>query len=396
VRELRVGADGYLRKESDREAVLSRVREALRTRSRIEERLHGDDEVRGRLDGITVRSLLEFACRARKDARLAVRDATFLYEVEIRNGVPVRATRSSAQGGFARGAQVIAQLLGVGAGRFVLTNTTTAIESDLVGDLDEQLARPVALSRACASLLEGKNVRAVTKVVFDKEALDDYLQATPERAKALLNALHFGTSPEELVRAGECDLSLLEDLLHDVGARGVITRIDGTDGEDRLAPLVKDQLAMLDARSRGRIGGTPSPIAVSVKARSPKPPTTLGEVVLREGSDQSPVLPRVTSAEVDEVPDAEAHPQATLADDAATDTSDDAVTDVDDVVTATREPSTEVARWTPPKQLSSTWFSAGALIVLGVLAAMYASYTISKSRAEQTVDSVHESTSPRP
>lgn len=388
VRELRVGADGYMRKESDRDAILSRVREALRTRSRIEERLHGDDEVRGRLDGITVRSLLDFACRVRKNARLAVRDATFLYEVEIREGAPVRATRSSAHGNFARGSQVISQLLGVGAGRFVLSNTTSNVEADLVGDLDEQLARPVAMSRACAALLDGKNILTARKIVFEKEALDDYLQATPERAKTLLNALHFGTSPEELVRSGECDISLLEDLLHDVSARGVIIRVDGPDDQDRLAPAIAGQLTALDSRARGRIGGTPSPGPTVAKSRISYGSPTLGEIVAREGADASPThdaLLRTSGAEQRFFED-ERHE----------------ITDVDDVKTAMKGEATtppfksipaaeasnslpaDSAAWAVYGSRTSTWVSGFVLVLLGIAAAMYASYTISKSGTEHS------------
>ncbi len=391
VRELRVGADGYLRKESDRDAILSRVREALRTRSRIEERLHGDEEVRGRLDGITVRSLLEFACTMRKNARLAVRDASFLYEVEIRDSAPVRATRSSAQGGFARGAQVIAQLLGVGAGRFVLSNTEAAVEADLVGDLDEQLTRPVALSRACASVLAGKTILSAKKITFDDAALEDYLQATPERAKVLLASLQSGTSPEELVRNGECDLSLLEDLLNDVGARGVITRVEDEHGEDRLGAAVREQLAIIDSRARGRIGATPAPKSVAVKARVSSAPTTLGETVAREGSDASPDVPVVTL---------EPSPIAQIAAAAV-----DETTDVDEVRTAERSaaqssaaPATkratleksepiDAAAWSTPKRRSSAWASVVLLVLLGLAAAVYASFTMSKSSAVRTLDS---------
>ena len=42
---------GYLRKEASAAAILQRVYEVLRTRTRIEARLSGDGEVRGRRDG---------------------------------------------------------------------------------------------------------------------------------------------------------------------------------------------------------------------------------------------------------------------------------------------------------------------------------------------------------
>jgi len=74
VRELGASAAAYMRKESDSRAVLARVREVLRPRARIEGRLRADGEVRGRLDGLSPRLLLDLVCTIRKDARVAVRD----------------------------------------------------------------------------------------------------------------------------------------------------------------------------------------------------------------------------------------------------------------------------------------------------------------------------------
>ena len=81
VRELGAGAAGYVRKESDTRAIVARVREALRPRARIEMRLRDDGEVRGRIDGVSVRTLLEIVCATRPEARVSVRDASFNYEV---------------------------------------------------------------------------------------------------------------------------------------------------------------------------------------------------------------------------------------------------------------------------------------------------------------------------
>src|SRR5262249_34131201 len=72
VRELGASAAAYLRKEADSRAILARFREVLRPRARIEQRLRGHDEVRGRLDGLTVRLLLELTCAMRPDSRVSV------------------------------------------------------------------------------------------------------------------------------------------------------------------------------------------------------------------------------------------------------------------------------------------------------------------------------------
>ena len=115
LRDLGADADGYLRKEASAAAILQRVYEVLRTRTRIEARLSGDGEVRGRLDGVTPRTLLE-SPRGRARCSHLVRDASFLYEVELRDGAPKSATRTTSDGSFQRGKEVFGALLGVRAG----------------------------------------------------------------------------------------------------------------------------------------------------------------------------------------------------------------------------------------------------------------------------------------
>jgi DNA-binding response OmpR family regulator len=261
VRELGAGAAGYVRKETDTRAILARVREALRARGRIEQRLREDGEVRGRLDGISIRSLLEIVCATRPEARVSVRDASFLYEVEIRFGAPQRATRTDGDGSFLKGSKVLAQMLGVSAGRFTVVTSTAPIEPELDGNLPAQLAKPTARARAAVSLLTGAEINSVSRVRFDDAALDDYLKATPERAQLAARRLMNGAAPRELVMCGGCEPALLDDLLCDLSARGFVVAVEGIDGEDMLAPAVKALLEHIDSRaSFAPRAGTPSPL----------------------------------------------------------------------------------------------------------------------------------------
>src|SRR3984957_6328944 len=136
-----------MRKESDSRAILARVREVLRPRARIEMRLRGDGEVRGRLDGLTARLLLELVGTIRKDARVAVRDASFLYEIEIRDRAPRKATRTASDGGYLRGGRARGSLLGGGSGRFIVSPSHEPVRGELAGTLAEQLAKPLAAAR---------------------------------------------------------------------------------------------------------------------------------------------------------------------------------------------------------------------------------------------------------
>ncbi len=103
-------------------SILARVREVLRPRARVEARLGGEGEVRGRLDGLTTRLLLELACGLRGNARVSVRDASDLYEVEIRDAAPRKVTRTASDGSFVRGQKALVALLGISAGRFSLVS----------------------------------------------------------------------------------------------------------------------------------------------------------------------------------------------------------------------------------------------------------------------------------
>ncbi|MCL2777169.1 MAG: response regulator [Polyangiaceae bacterium] len=256
VRELGAGAAGYVRKESDTRAIVARVREALRPRTRIEARLREQGEARGRLDGVSVRTLLEIACESRPNARVSVRDASFLYEVEIRSGVPVRATRTNGEGDVRKGSRVLSALLGVSAGRFTVLTATSDIEGDLEGNLTSQLAMPIARARAATALLTssglrvvvasgldslaGLESRSVRRIRLDRDPLADYLQATPFGLRDLVLRMAEGTSPSELATLGACDAALAEDLAFDLASRGLVIGVESGSGSDLLSPAIAE------------------------------------------------------------------------------------------------------------------------------------------------------------
>lgn len=233
VRELGAEADGYLRKQASAGAIVQRVREVMAPRRRVAERLATRGEVRGRLDGLTTRTLLSMVCTGRPSSTLAVRDASYLYEVEVRDGRPVRATRTAPDGTFQRGPAVLAALLGVGAGRFAVSpapeplpgRRAHSFRADLTGSLSEQLLPPIASARAAQRLLSGEALMLAERVVIDEERLLACAGVTPEPARVLLQRLARGMSPRALVLSGRASPRFLEDVLCDAAARGAIAAI---------------------------------------------------------------------------------------------------------------------------------------------------------------------------
>jgi CheY-like chemotaxis protein len=305
VRELGASAAAYMKKESDSRSILARVREVLRPRARIELRLRGDGEVRGRLDGLTPRLLLELVGAVRKDARVAVRDATYLYEIEIRGGTPRKATRTASDGGYLSGERALASLLGVGAGRFVVSPSSEPIRGELTGTLFEQLARPLAAARGAVMASTGTRTMSVERIRLDEASLEEYLRATPDPARTIIRRLSQGAAPRQMLLGGEVEPALLEDVLVNLAARGAIRGVEGADGTDLLSPAVEAALSVLQ-------GAPKPPRSLPPNARPsalPSPPVLRSRVEPRklvavEPSPEPPPAPAYESIAVSEPPPA--------------------------------------------------------------------------------------------
>jgi len=330
VRELGASAAAYMRKESGSRTILARVREVLRPRARLEMRLRAEGEVRGRLDGVTPRVLLELACLIRPDARVSVRDATYLYEIELRGGAPRRATRTASDGSHRSGERALASLLGVGAGRFAVTPSNEPLRGELTGKLVEQLVRPIAAARAALAATTGARTMSVERISFDEEAIEDYLLATPEPTRSLIRRLSQGAAPRELLLGGEVSPSLVEDVLADLAARGAVLGVQGARGVDLLQPALEAALAALEAAPRPRTppppSAWPSASARPAAASSPSPSSWLPSPLpspssARPSASASEAPARYEALVVSEPPP----PPAAVDDDAAPSSLEDAV-----------------------------------------------------------------------
>lgn len=265
VRELGAGAAGYLRKESDARAIVGRVREVLRPRARVEARLKVDGEVRGRLDDLSVRSLLDIVCATRPAARVSVRDASFLHEIEIRDGAPVSAIRTDANGNVLRGAPVLESVLGVGVGRFVVQDSSGEIETELTGSLHAQLALPVARARAALYLTTGARAMGVEHLELREDVLADAMRVVTPETRRIVDRLVRGATPKDLVLGGIVDAAWLDDVMSDLAARGAFSAIRGPSGRDLFAERISIALGEKKAPATLR-EKTPAPYEASLAA----------------------------------------------------------------------------------------------------------------------------------
>ena len=179
-----------MRKESDSRSILARVREVLRPRARIEMRLRGDGEVRGRLDGLTPRLLLELVGAARNDARVAVRDAS----LPLRDRDPRRAPRARRRAPPATAATRAASApwpasSASAPGASWCLPRREPIRGELTGTLFDQLARPLAAARGAVAASTGARTMHVERIALDEASLEDYLRATPDPARAIIRRL---------------------------------------------------------------------------------------------------------------------------------------------------------------------------------------------------------------
>lgn len=249
--ELGAGADGYLCKEATGHTISQRVLEVLRPRRTVAARIERGGLVRGRLDSLTPYTLLHMVSGLRPNARVTVRDALHVYEIDMRAGAPVWVSRSDNHGAVQSGIEVLEALLGVGAGRFAV-NDAAELPADrelLEGSLDELLRPRVALARASQGLVAGPRLVRIERVVFDEPRMRKQIGATPEPSRGLLRALTAGASPRELVTGGRVSPALLEAVLCDASRHGAIAAVIGRSGDDELPEAIEREIAMLEGRA---------------------------------------------------------------------------------------------------------------------------------------------------
>ena len=201
VRELGASAAAYLRKESDARAILARVREVLvAARARRSAPRRARAKCAGASTGSPCARSSSSWRAQRPDARVSVRDASFLYEVEIRDGAPRRATRTASDGDFARGPKVLARAPRRDGGplrrRARDAGRAPVGSSRARSRTSSRSTSPAA--RGAIAVTTGPQATRVARLQLDDDVLDHYLRATPEPARSLIVRMSKGASPRAL------------------------------------------------------------------------------------------------------------------------------------------------------------------------------------------------------
>jgi CheY-like chemotaxis protein len=235
MRELRAGARGYLRKEAGATQILGRVRDALRPRARLEAQLRAGGEVRGAVERLGVPALLATVAAHLPDARITVRDAANLFEIDLRGGDLAHVSRTATDGSFARGGAALLQLLGVSAGRYTVAPSDAPVRRTFEGGLAETVSVAAARLGALVDAVSGTGLSHVASVGIDEDTYASWASAATDVERAIAERLRGGESPRELLASGAVAPQALEGVLVDLAKRGVLTSVLGPAGEDRVA-----------------------------------------------------------------------------------------------------------------------------------------------------------------
>lgn len=235
MRELKAGASGYLRKEAAAGQILAAVRDVLRPRALLESRLKAGGDVRGRLEDVGLATLITTTAALRPNARITVRDASSLYEVELRNGEIVDVTRTASDGGFARGPRVFESMLGTLAGRYTVADADGPVRRSIEGGVEDLIRDAMSAVAARVDAVSGKNLAKAAHVELDEARVASVVRASPEDVERIVGELRAGRGPRDLLLAGSFEPQVLEAVLSDLARQGAIVAVRGVNGEDRIA-----------------------------------------------------------------------------------------------------------------------------------------------------------------
>lgn len=338
MRELRAGAAGYLRKEEGAATILDRVRDAFRPRLRFETRLRDGGDVRGRVEGIGVLSILRSVGRIRRDARVTVRDVHNLFEIDVRRGQIVELVRTGGDGSFARGGKALASLLGVSAGRFAVLAPAIGQKPGIEPIGPETIEREARRLGALVDAVSGRGLALADRVDLDPLVVAPILAVSPPEIVDVVRKLEANPSPRRWLLSGEVAPEVLGGALIELARRGAVLAVRGEHGEDR----VSESLALRLGVDASELDGGRTGALISIPPEDA--PEDAVEALDDERSEVAEALESISDAEVSESTES-------LEGEAVTDVTDAEVSELTD---AAGSLSTESGEFSADESLATT------------------------------------------
>jgi len=288
MKELEADANGFMKKEMDRNQILLKISDVLSSRLVVERQLAEEETFAGRVEAIGVVPLLRALARNGGDRQLVVREAWNLFEVDFRDGRLINVRDTTTGGRSYAGMAALRMLIGVRRGRFtvnpLLREREGVFESEL-SDLLNEAARPI---QEMVVLVDQGAIVRVARVKLRAEVLREVEEIAPRELKHLIKRLAADESPRELILSGEISPQELELVMLDLIRRGAVEGIEApskvmttpvrrSKDEERWAVIGGELSAPRPASSReGERVSIPSDIPPSLVEQEIEQPKTRG------------------------------------------------------------------------------------------------------------------------
>lgn len=263
--------------------VLGQVSRGLEPIARLEEWLKSDLEATGDLEELGVSGLLRAVRRHRPDATMVLQDPWSLFDLELREGRIVAATRTAIDGAVTRDEAAFPPLVGMSSGRFVVAEGSGADRGDERPSLDTAFEDA---SRRLGVFLSMIAKHSDCRVDLDQEVLDTYVRHSPIAVQRLIARLVAGEPPNALWESGAGSRGLVDAVLVTLARQGAIhsVHVPGAGSSD--APATG-----LSSGPAGELTGSEfqrdsPPVAESVDRENIR--AQLGVAMHREPSNEAP------------------------------------------------------------------------------------------------------------
>jgi hypothetical protein len=199
--------------------VLDRVSRALEPLTQLEELLKSDREASGDLEELGVSGLLGAIRRLRPNASVVLQDPWSLFDLELREGHIVEATRTAIDGAVTQGAETFPALVGMSSGRFIVTKSAATERGEERNSLDAPFAQA---TRRLGVLLSTMAAHPDCRVELNQDVLSAYVRHSPVGVQRLITRLVEGEPLRVLWESGDGSRGVVDALLVTLARQGAI------------------------------------------------------------------------------------------------------------------------------------------------------------------------------